>query len=290
MLHAPLEQFQILSLIPLKIFSFDFSITNFLLINLLALISFLGFIYYNGSNENYLHETSYYFSPNHVMPDASLRSFRARSSVIVQGKLKVYPGLKGARLFSSKRLIVGPENNRTIKTVLFDMFLKYQFTVCVEPKIPSSHLIPLSLLTCLFDSLYYITIYWISILYILFTLYIAEKFPSSFGSKYLNFLKRHSSTEAFEKYCGNPWGVLKAAIKHPEFIKVISKNGAGKLIAGTGVALTTEHTLHNAKIGQLYEYKMNQYMNGGKHSSGELFSFKPNGPSIVDTFTARSGK
>lgn len=64
MLYAPLEQFQILSLIPLKIFSFDFSITNFLLINLLALISFRSFIYFNGFNKNYLQETSPYFTPN----------------------------------------------------------------------------------------------------------------------------------------------------------------------------------------------------------------------------------
>ena len=64
MLHAPLEQFQILSLLPIKIFNFDFSITNFLLINLLALLSFISFIYYNSSNKNYLQETSSYFSPN----------------------------------------------------------------------------------------------------------------------------------------------------------------------------------------------------------------------------------
>lgn len=64
MLYAPLEQFQILSLISIKLFNLDFSITNFLLINLLALLSFLSFIYYNGSNKNYLQETSYYFSPN----------------------------------------------------------------------------------------------------------------------------------------------------------------------------------------------------------------------------------
>jgi hypothetical protein len=37
MLHAPLEQFQILSLLPIKIFNFDFSLTNFLLISVLAL-------------------------------------------------------------------------------------------------------------------------------------------------------------------------------------------------------------------------------------------------------------
>lgn len=64
MLHAPLEQFQILQLIPINIFSFDFSITNFFLINLLALTSFLSFIYYNASQRNYLQETSFFFSPN----------------------------------------------------------------------------------------------------------------------------------------------------------------------------------------------------------------------------------
>lgn len=64
MLHAPLEQFQILSLIPINIFSFDFSITNFLLINLLALLSFISFIYFNSSQSNYLQEISLFFSPN----------------------------------------------------------------------------------------------------------------------------------------------------------------------------------------------------------------------------------
>lgn len=64
MLFAPLEQFQILALIPIKIFNFDLSITNFLLINLLALLSFRSFIYYNSSHNNYLHETSFFFSPN----------------------------------------------------------------------------------------------------------------------------------------------------------------------------------------------------------------------------------
>jgi len=63
-LYAPLEQFQILSLLAIKIFNFDFSFTNFLLINLLALLSFISFIYYNSSHKNYLQETSFYFIPN----------------------------------------------------------------------------------------------------------------------------------------------------------------------------------------------------------------------------------
>jgi hypothetical protein len=121
-------------------------------------------------------------------------------------------------------------------------------------------------------------------------LYLAEKFPDSFGRRYLNFLKRHSSTEAFENYCGNSWGALKAAIKNPEFIKVLAKNGAGKAIAGTGIAIATEHTLHSAKVGQIYEYKVDQLINGGKHSSGKPFAFNPNGPSLLDKIAGRNGK
>jgi ATP synthase subunit 6 len=64
MLHAPLEQFQILSILTLNIFSLDFSFTNFFLINILALLSYVSFIYYNSSNENYLQETSFYLTPN----------------------------------------------------------------------------------------------------------------------------------------------------------------------------------------------------------------------------------
>lgn len=64
MLNTPLEQFQILSLVNIKIFNLDFSITNFLLINLLALIIFRSFIYFNSSHKNYLKKTSLFFSAN----------------------------------------------------------------------------------------------------------------------------------------------------------------------------------------------------------------------------------
>jgi hypothetical protein len=223
------------------------------------------------------------------MPDAFTGGFRTRSSLIVQSKLKACFVPKGARFFSSNQIPADPKNHKTIKTILFDMFLKFQFTICVQPNIPFSHLIPLSLLTCVFDSLYYIALYWASILYILSTLYIAEKFPNSFGSWYLNFLKRHSSIEAFDKYCGNPWGALKVAIKNPEFIKVAVQNGAGKAIVGTGAALATEHTMHKAKVGQIYEYQMDKFINKGQHSSGKPFTFKPNGSSILENLTGRNG-
>lgn len=94
MLHAPLEQFQILSLIPIKIFNFDFSITNFLLINLLALLSFVSFIYYNGSNENHLQETSYYFIPNawqKLIESVSELSAQLVSDTITTDSEKYFP-------------------------------------------------------------------------------------------------------------------------------------------------------------------------------------------------------
>lgn len=64
MLHSPLEQFQILQIVSFHALFFDFVITNFLLINLLTLLSFISFIYYNASRGNYSQEVSLFVSPN----------------------------------------------------------------------------------------------------------------------------------------------------------------------------------------------------------------------------------
>jgi ATP synthase subunit 6 len=94
MLHAPLEQFQILSLIQIKILSLDFSITNFLLINLLALSTFRSFIYYNSLNENYLNETSSYFIPNTwqtLIESVSELAAQLISDIIAKENEKYFP-------------------------------------------------------------------------------------------------------------------------------------------------------------------------------------------------------
>ena len=62
--NTPIEQFQILSLASIRILKFDFTITNFLLANLLALACFKGFIFFNSLYGNYMPETLYYFVPN----------------------------------------------------------------------------------------------------------------------------------------------------------------------------------------------------------------------------------
>jgi len=64
MIKAPLEQFQILSILPLRLFGLDFSITNFLLMNVLVLITLISIIYFNSSYNNYLKEASFYFLAN----------------------------------------------------------------------------------------------------------------------------------------------------------------------------------------------------------------------------------
>lgn len=95
MLQAPLEQFQILSLIPIKIFSFDFCITNFLLINLLALLSFRSFIYYNGlTTTNHLQETSSFFIPNawqKLIESVSELTTQLISDIITTDNEKYFP-------------------------------------------------------------------------------------------------------------------------------------------------------------------------------------------------------
>lgn len=58
MLLTPLEQFQIISLLPIKLFSFDFSITNMLFINIIIILVY-SFIVSCFSKDN-----SFFFIPN----------------------------------------------------------------------------------------------------------------------------------------------------------------------------------------------------------------------------------
>jgi group II intron reverse transcriptase/maturase len=59
---------------------------------------------------------------NHVMPEASFESFRTRSSLITQNKLKVCFSSKGARFFSSNRTTVGPRI-RSADTITHELSL-----------------------------------------------------------------------------------------------------------------------------------------------------------------------
>lgn len=64
MLLTPLEQFQIISLLPITFLNLDFSLTNLLLINLLTLTFFVSIVYFFSSNVNYLQNPSFYLVPN----------------------------------------------------------------------------------------------------------------------------------------------------------------------------------------------------------------------------------
>ena len=46
MILSPLEQFEIISLLPIQLFCFDFSVTNLLLISILTLIIFSNMVYF----------------------------------------------------------------------------------------------------------------------------------------------------------------------------------------------------------------------------------------------------
>ena len=64
MLYTPLEQFQIILLFSVKLFCFDFSITNLVLVNLLVLFFFFAVVTLFSSNKNYLQETNFFFIPS----------------------------------------------------------------------------------------------------------------------------------------------------------------------------------------------------------------------------------
>jgi ATP synthase subunit 6 len=64
MLYAPLEQFQIVPILGLKSSSLDFSITNLLIVNVIALLSYYTLITLNNSNKNCLKETTLYVIAN----------------------------------------------------------------------------------------------------------------------------------------------------------------------------------------------------------------------------------
>jgi len=64
MLLTPLEQFQIFSLLNIKMFFFDFSFTNLFLINFIVLFLFFAIILLLNPKTNYLKKISFYFIPD----------------------------------------------------------------------------------------------------------------------------------------------------------------------------------------------------------------------------------
>lgn len=64
MILSPLEQFEIISLLPINILSLNFSVTNLLLINVLTLTFFSNIMYFLSSDTNYLNKTPLFFIPN----------------------------------------------------------------------------------------------------------------------------------------------------------------------------------------------------------------------------------
>jgi ATP synthase subunit 6 len=64
MLISPLEQFEIISLIPIKILNLDFSITNLFLISILTLGIFNSIVFFFSSNIKFFEYKSFFFIPN----------------------------------------------------------------------------------------------------------------------------------------------------------------------------------------------------------------------------------
>ena len=64
MINSPLEQFELISLLPITFLNFDFSITNLLIINLIALMFFVFVIHFVCLNINDSNNKSFFVIPN----------------------------------------------------------------------------------------------------------------------------------------------------------------------------------------------------------------------------------
>lgn len=64
MLLTPLEQFEIISLLPINLFSLDFSVTNLLLINIVTLIFFISIVHFFSADTNYAGHSPFYLVPS----------------------------------------------------------------------------------------------------------------------------------------------------------------------------------------------------------------------------------
>ena len=64
MINSPLEQFELISLLPITFLNFDFSITNLLIINLIALMFFVFVIHFVSLNINDSNNNSFFVIPN----------------------------------------------------------------------------------------------------------------------------------------------------------------------------------------------------------------------------------
>ena len=92
--YAPLEQFQILSLLNVKFLGLNYLLTNFLLINLLSLLIFIGLFYYNSSPSNYSSEITLFFLPNawqKILEFVSEVTVQLISDVITTDNEKYFP-------------------------------------------------------------------------------------------------------------------------------------------------------------------------------------------------------
>jgi len=64
MLPTPLEQFQIIALVPIKLFWFDFSITNLMISNFIMISFFAVLVFFCSSKLNYFNELNFFYIPN----------------------------------------------------------------------------------------------------------------------------------------------------------------------------------------------------------------------------------
>lgn len=137
MLRAPLEQFQILQIFNINIFSFDFSITNFMLINFLILLNITNFIYYNAFKYIKKNSFSLFFVPNSWQKTIEILSevtTQLVSDIIMVDNEKYYPiiFLLFNFIFFSNLFGLLPHSFTTTSHLFVTFFLSFSVFIAIN--------------------------------------------------------------------------------------------------------------------------------------------------------------
>lgn len=207
LLTSPLEQFQITALIPLNIVSFDLSITNFLLVNILTVMIVVSIIYFNNcDNKSCLQKNSFFFAANawqKLLESLAEITTQVISNIIITKNEKYVPFilmLFNFILFSNLIGLIPYSFTATSHIIVtfmlsFSIFIGINLTTCTTYQIKTFSLF-LPANTTFFLSLLLVPVE--------FTSYIAK--PISLGIRlFINIMAGHSLLKIL---IGFSWGIL----------------------------------------------------------------------------------
>ena len=156
----------------------------------------------------------------------------------------------------------------SFKTLMMNKFLIFQNNLCQEETFLSNKTLYVICLTVATDYWHFIGIYVSLIIFITISVFLGKLFPKHIGIFLTNFYKKHSTSDIFEKYCGNLYSSISSTAAQ------IVSNGGSKAVLVIVSAILGQDAIHKTGLGEYFKYVFEKTVNGGVHPSKESFLFK----------------